>query len=153
VKIYLPRYANQIVEEEQENFSPELSENGETILIVEDDNELRSYLLEVLRGLGYRVLSAPHAQAALPILEQKATPVHLMLTDVVMPSMNGRELGRRAQQLRPGLRVLYMTGYSRNAVVHHGRLDEGVELLEKPITQNALAARVRSMLDWAAARN
>jgi CheY-like chemotaxis protein len=153
VKIYLPRDANQIVEEEEENFSPELSENGETILIVEDDNELRSYLLEVLRGLGYRVLSAPHAQAALPILEQKATPVHLMLTDVVMPSMNGRELGRRAQQLRPGLRVLYMTGYSRNAVVHHGRLDEGVELLEKPITQNALAARVRSMLDWAAARN
>ncbi len=153
VKIYLPRYANQIVEEEQENFGPEPSENGETILVVEDDNELRSYLLEVLRGLGYRVLSAPHAQAALPILEQKATPVHLMLTDVVMPSMNGRELGRRAQQLRPGLRVLYMTGYSRNAVVHHGRLDEGVELLEKPITQNALAARVRSMLDRAAARN
>ncbi len=67
--------------------------------------------------------------------------------------MNGRELGRRAQQLRPGLRVLYMTGYSRNAVVHHGRLDEGVELLEKPITQNALAARVRTVLDRSAAAN
>jgi CheY-like chemotaxis protein len=151
VKIYLPRYSSQLVEEEQENLGPEPSENGETILIVEDDNELRSYLFDVLRGLGYRVLTAPHAQSALTVLEQKATPIHLLLTDVVMPSMNGRELGRRAQQLRPGLHVLYMTGYSRNAVVHHGRLDEGVELLEKPITQNALAARVRTVLDRAAA--
>ena len=99
------------------------------------------------------MLSAPHAQAALPILEQKATPIHLLLTDVVMPTMNGRELGRRAQELRPGLRVLYMTGYSRNAVVHHGQLDEGVELLEKPITQNALAARVRTVLDRSAMRH
>ena len=151
VKIYLPRYSSQIIEEEQENLGPELSEHGETILIVEDDNELRSYLFDVLRGLGYRVLTAPHAESALTVLEQKATPIHLLLTDVVMPSMNGRELGRRAQQLRPGLRVLYMTGYSRNAVVHHGRLDEGVELLEKPITQNALAARVRTVLDRSAA--
>jgi PAS domain S-box-containing protein len=153
VKIYLPRYSSQIVEEEQESLGPEPSENGETILIVEDDNELRSYLFDVLRGLGYRVLTAPHAQSTLATLEQKATPIHLVLTDVVMPSMNGRELGRRAQQLRPGLRVLYMSGYSRNAVVHHGRLDEGVELLEKPITQNALAARVRTVLDRAAVRN
>ncbi len=153
VKIYLPRHSSQIVEEEQESLGPEPSEKGETILIVEDDNELRSYLFEVLRGLGYRVLTAPHAQSALAVLEHKATPIHLLLTDVVMPTMNGRELGRRAQQLRPGLRVLYMTGYSRNAVVHHGRLDEGVELLEKPITQNALAARVRTVLDRSAAAN
>jgi PAS domain S-box-containing protein len=153
VKIFLPRYSNQIVEEEQESLGPEPSENGETILIVEDDNDLRSYLLDVLRGLGYRVLTAPHAQSALAVLEQKATPIHLLLTDVIMPSMNGRELGRRARQLRPSLRVLYMTGYARNAVVHHGRLDEGVELLEKPITQNALAARVRTVLDRSAARN
>src|SRR5687768_18609827 len=64
-----------------------------------------------------------------------------------MPGMNGRELGRRAQEIRPGLRVLYMTGYSRNAVVHHGRLDEGVELMQKPITQSHLAARIRDLLD------
>ncbi len=72
---------------------------------------------------------------------------------IVMRSINGRELGRRAQQLRPGPRVLYMTGYSHNAVVHHGRLDQGVELLEKPIAQSALAARVRTMLDRSVARN
>jgi FixJ family two-component response regulator len=70
-----------------------------------------------------------------------------MVTDVVMPGLNGRELGRRAQALRPGLPVLYMTGYSRNAVVHQGRLDEGVELLQKPVTQTQLAARIRAMLD------
>jgi FixJ family two-component response regulator len=73
-----------------------------------------------------------------------------MLTDVVMPGMNGRELGRRAQEIRPGLRVLYMSGYSRNAVVHQGRLDDGIELLQKPVTQNHLASRVRDVLDRAA---
>ena len=70
-----------------------------------------------------------------------------------MPGMNGRELGRRAQEIRPGLRVLYMTGYSRNAVVHHGRLDEGVELLQKPITQTHLATRIRDLLDQTAGRS
>jgi CheY-like chemotaxis protein len=73
--------------------------------------------------------------------------VDLLLTDIVMPGANGRELAKTAQELRPSLRVLYMTGYSRNAVVHHGRLDKGVELLQKPISQLDLAARVRDVLD------
>jgi CheY-like chemotaxis protein len=73
--------------------------------------------------------------------------IDLLLTDIVMPGMNGRDLARRAAELRPGLHVLYMTGYSQNAVVHHGRLDEGVELLQKPVTQTHLAARIRDMLD------
>ena len=73
----------------------------------------------------------------------------MLLTDIVMPGMNGRELGKRARELRPKLQVLYMTGYSRNAVVHQGRLDEGVEILEKPVTQGDLAERIRSMLDRA----
>jgi CheY-like chemotaxis protein len=80
-------------------------------------------------------------------VEQRSRRIDLMLTDVVMPGMNGRELGRRAQGIRPDLRVLYMTGYSRNAVVHQGRLDEGVELLQKPITQKRLSARIRDLLD------
>jgi PAS domain S-box-containing protein len=148
VKIYLPRYTSR-VDEEDETQDEVLGrgEKGEVILIVEDDNDLRSYIAEVLRGLGYTVLVSPHANAALLILQQTSTHIDLLLTDVVMPGMNGRELGRRALELRPNLRVLYMTGYSRNAVVHHGRLDEGVELLQKPITQTHLAARVRDMLD------
>jgi PAS domain S-box-containing protein len=149
IKIYLPRYTSRReiadVEKEQQE-SPGQGEQ-EVILIVEDDDDLRAYLAEALRGFGYLVVVARHAQAALPMLQQGSVRIDLLLTDVVMPGMNGRELGRKAQELRPDLRVLYMTGYSRNAVVHHGRLDQGVELLQKPITQTHLAARVRDLLD------
>ena len=117
------------------------------ILVVEDDTDLRGYVSDVLRELNYRVLSAASAQAALTILLQEDQQVDLVLTDVVMPGMNGREMGRRAQQIRPHLGILYVTGYSRNAVVHQGRLDEGVDLLEKPVTQAKLALKVREMLD------
>jgi CheY-like chemotaxis protein len=92
-------------------------------------------------------LSAGSAQAALTILLQEDQHVSLLLTDVVMPGMNGRELGKRAQQIRPQIKILYMTGYSRNPVVHQGRLDAGVDLLEKPVTQARLALKVRELLD------
>ena len=149
VKIYLPRHTRQ-AEEENEASDEVLGRGdlGEVILVVEDDTDLRSYLSEVLRGLGYQVVAVANALAALAILEQSRR-IDLLLTDVVMPGMNGRELGKRAQEIRPALRVLYMTGYSRNAVVHHGRLDEGVELLQKPIRQTVLAARIRDILDQA----
>jgi PAS domain S-box-containing protein len=148
VKIYLPRYSREVDEEEETPAEvPGESEQGEVILVVEDDDDLRSYVSDVLRGLGYHVLSCADAKTAVPILEQAATRIDLLLTDVVMPGMNGRELGKQAQKIRPALRVLYMTGYSRNAVVHHGRLDEGVDLLQKPISQSVLAARVRDVLD------
>ena len=122
-------------------------EKLETILVVEDDADLRTYVSDALRHLNYRVISAPSAQAALTTLLQEETKVDLLLTDVVMPGINGRELAKRALQIRPELKVLYMTGYSRNAVVHQGRLDEGVELIEKPISLAKLALRVREMLD------
>ena len=81
------------------------------------------------------------------MLLQEDRRVDLLLTDIVMPGINGRELGRRAHTMRPELPILYMTGSSRNAVVHHGRVDEGVELLQKPVSQAQLAARVRKLLD------
>ena len=115
--------------------------------MVEDDEDLRSYLTDVLRGLNYRVVHVPNAQSALTMLLQEDRRVDLMLTDIIMPGIDGRELGRRAQEMRPQLPVLYMTGYSRNAVVHQGRLDEGVELLQKPVSQAELAARIRQILD------
>jgi PAS domain S-box-containing protein len=152
VKIYLPRYVGkgetEFVQDDELSGS---GENDETILIVEDDEDLRTYIGEVLRGLGYRVRAVPNAAAAIPILERTEVRIDLLLTDVVMPGKNGRELGRHAQSIRPALPVLYMTGYSRNAVVHHGRLDEGVDLLQKPIGQQALATRVRDALDRAKA--
>ena len=148
VKMYFPRLiGTRDIEEEGRDELVAEGEEGETILVVEDDNEVRNYLADTLRGLNYRVITTANAQAALTILVQDDRRVDLLLTDVVMPGANGRELGRRAQALRPELPVLYMTGYSRNAVVHHGRLDEGVELLQKPISQAQLATRVRVLLD------
>jgi CheY-like chemotaxis protein len=92
------------------------------------------------------VIAAPNAEAALDLLRSDKI-VDLLLTDIIMPGWNGRELAKEAELLRPGLRVLYMTGYSRNAVVHQGRLDEGVDLLQKPVSQAQLATRVRTALD------
>jgi PAS domain S-box-containing protein len=148
IKMYFPRYHGtaEILNDEPEDFVSE-GDKIETILVVEDDEDLRTYVTDTLRGLNYRVFSAPSAQAALTLLLQDEPKFHLLLTDVVMPGMNGRELGKRAQQMRPDLKILYMTGYSRNAVVHQGRLDDGVHLLEKPITQARLALQVREMLD------
>jgi PAS domain S-box-containing protein len=145
VKMYLPRcgeQANRI----EENFGTPLGEANETILVVEDDKDLRAHLVEVLRDLNYHVIGAQDAIAALGILEQSAIKVDLLLTDVVMPGMNGRELSRRARELRPKLKVLFMSGYSRNAVVHQGRVDLDVQLIQKPISVHDLSARLRDTL-------
>ena len=148
VKLYFPRFLGRNEEEEANTDEPVAqSEESETILLVEDDADVRAYIAETLRELGYSIISAPNAQTALTVLSQDNRNVDMLLTDVVMPGMNGRELGRKAEALRPGLAVLYMTGYSRNAVIHQGRLEEGVELLQKPISQSQLAARVRDLLD------
>ena len=149
IKIYLPRYTGPAAPEAQEDQGVAEGTQSETILVVEDDPDLRTYLTEILRNLNYEVLAVPHAQSALTILLQAERRVDLLLTDIVMPGINGRELGRRAQEMRPELPILYMTGYSRNAVVHHGRLDEGVELLQKPVSQTEVATRVRELLDKA----
>jgi DNA-binding response OmpR family regulator len=125
------------------------ADKGETILLVEDDSDVRAYLADVLRGLEYRVIAAPHAEAALELLRKADRTIDLLLTDIIMPGCNGRELAKEAERLRPGMQVLFMTGYSRNAVVHQGRLDEGVDLLQKPVSQAQLATRVRAALDRA----
>jgi PAS domain S-box-containing protein len=147
VKMYFPRFVERTIEEEIVEATPVAEGDSETILVVEDDQDVRSYLLEMLRELKYRAIPASSAQAALHVLVEDDKQVNLLLTDVIMPGHNGRELGRRAQALRPGLPVLYMTGYSRNAVVHQGRLDEGVDLIQKPISQAQLATRIRQILD------
>jgi PAS domain S-box-containing protein len=148
VKIYLPRLVRQGDRAQDPKIEEAvLGEGNETILIVEDDEGVRSYLVETLHDLQYRVLRASEAQGALNLLEDEGTAIDLLLTDVILPKMNGRELARRAQSLRPGLKVLFMTGYSRNAIVHQGRLDPGVEMLQKPATRDQLAARIRALLD------
>jgi CheY-like chemotaxis protein len=124
-----------------------VASSGECVLLVEDDEDVRIYLTDALRELGFTVTSASNAKDALRVLQNDGEKVDLLLTDVVMPGMNGRELAEAAQLLRPNIKVLYMTGYSRNAIFHHGRLDAGVDLIQKPVTGELLAAKVRAVLD------
>jgi CheY-like chemotaxis protein len=147
VKLYFPRASGSPDDVEDERDDSRGSVENEVILVVEDDKDLRWYLIEALRDLNYRTIGAPDAGGALAILEQPFTKIDLMLTDVIMPEMNGRELSRRARELRPGLKVLFMSGYSRNAVVHHGRVDLDVQLIQKPVSLKDLTARIRDMLD------
>jgi PAS domain S-box-containing protein len=147
MKLYFPRARGQADVVEDDPGASQRSIEGESILLVEDDNDLRWYLIEALRDLNYRAIGVPNADAALVILERPSTRIDLMLTDVVMPGMSGRELSGRARELRPGLKVLFMSGYSRNAVVHHGRVDLGALLIQKPVSLQDLAARIRGTLD------
>ena len=114
--------------------------------MVEDDADVRAFICETLRDLNYTVLQASDAPAALNLLDG-AGHIDLLLTDVILPGPNGRELVNDALVKRPSLKVLFMTGYSRNAIVHQGRLDEGVQLIQKPLTQATLAAKIRDVLD------
>jgi len=147
VKMYFPRHIGKHATDDESQELDLAGGQAETILLVEDDPDLRSYIGEILRGLDYRVMIASNATGALEILAKKEHPIDLLLTDIVMPGMNGRRLAEEARLQIRDLKVLYMTGYSRNAVVHQGRLDEGVDLLQKPISQAELAHRVRVILD------
>ena len=118
----------------------------ETILAVEDDDDARAFTAEVLGDLGYRVLVAGDAQTALDLLEREPN-VDLLFTDVGLPNgVNGRQLADEAHRRRPDLKVLFTTGYARNAIVHHGRLDPGVDLLMKPFSQADMAGKIRRVL-------
>ncbi|WP_218511448.1 PAS domain-containing sensor histidine kinase [Variovorax sp. dw_308] len=144
VKIYLPRAAGDVstVAEEVDV----LDGGSETVLVAEDDDAVRATVVELLGHLGYEVLEARDAAAALAILKNGAQ-VDLLFTDVVMPGkLRGPELARKARQLQPGIAVLFTSGYTQNAIVHGGRLDSGVELLGKPYTHDALAKRIRRVL-------
>jgi CheY-like chemotaxis protein len=148
VKIYLPRYrgAEDVADEPDRLPDAARAIGAESVLVVEDDNELRSYTVETLSELGYRVMQAPNADAALEILDRR-DDIDLLFTDVVMPGINGRQLADEAVRRRPGLKVLFTTGYTRNAIVHHGRLDPGVEMIGKPFSFDELGTRIRALLD------
>lgn len=127
--------------------SAEITGGAESVLLVEDDELVRSYALDQLTRLGYDVAAAANGPQALEILRERGA-FQLLFTDIVMPGgMNGRELAARALELHPEMKVLYTSGYTENAVVHHGRLDAGVKLLSKPYGRRELAARIRRVLD------
>jgi CheY-like chemotaxis protein len=139
---HLPRHD---VDDASQSQAP--AHGTETILVVEDDDALRAYTVEMLGELGYRVLTAPSGAAALDLLE-RSSDIDLLFTDVVMPGgLNGRQLAEEAVRRRPRLKVLFTTGYTRNAIVHHGRLDPGVHMIAKPFSLDGLGAKVRALLD------
>jgi PAS domain S-box-containing protein len=145
VRIYLPR----VHESEDVTAGPELIEadgGSETILVVEDDEEVRATAADMLRDLGYKVLTAKDAASAVPILES-GVKIDILFTDVVMPGpIRSPELARKAKERIPNIAILFTSGYTENAIVHGGRLDPGVNLLTKPYSRQALAARIRDAL-------
>ncbi|MGA7808629.1 CHASE3 domain-containing protein [Bradyrhizobium sp.] len=146
VKIYLPRAAEMGAPAAPSTSPPqELSGCGEVVLVVEDDPLMRKFTTEAVSELGYGVIEAENAAAALAVLEQRRD-VDLLFTDVVMPDVNGKKLADTALRKYPELKVLYTTGYTANAVVHGGILDAGVNLLGKPFTMEQLARKLRSVL-------
>jgi PAS domain S-box-containing protein len=146
VKIYLPRSLDVDASDRSAARLPAgAAAGGETILLVEDDPNVREFVVGALSYLGYRVLDAPNGQLALGVLDAHPEIV-LLFTDVGLPGLNGRQLATEAQRRRPHLKVLFTTGYARNAIVHHGILDVGVELLVKPFTSESLASKLRQIL-------
>ena len=148
VKLYLPRLpaAQSGNVPHAAKISMPLGDPRTCILVVEDEDGVRALTVETLRDLGYTVLEVVDGPAALAVLADGA-PVQLLFTDVGLPNgMNGRQLADKARQLRPGLKVLFTTGYARNAIVHDGRLDPGVELIGKPFSAHELGLRIRSLL-------
>ncbi len=148
IKLYFPRVHAQsriIEDEDQARAAP--GSAGEKILVVEDDPDVRNYSCDTLGELGYTVLEAENGRAALNLIASRPD-IQLLFTDVGLPGgLNGRQLAEEAHKLRPDLKVLFTTGYARNAIVHDGRLDPGVELITKPFSQAALAAKLRDILD------
>jgi|GEM_PF-546524 len=146
VRMYLPRAhteasANHVVPEK------ELPRGAETVLLVEDEESILNLGKSILERLGYSVLTAHGPFEALTLVESHTGPIHLLITDVIMPRMNGKELAEHVATLRPEIRRLYMSGYTANAIAHHGVLEEGVRFLQKPFTLRTLAEAVREILD------
>ncbi len=147
IKLYLPRSTETAAVERKPVTGEVPVARGETILVVEDDPDLRTLAVTLLGSLGSQVMEAGTAAAALEELGS-TTRVNLLLTDVVLPGgMNGRELAAEVERRAPGTQVLYMSGYTENAIVHHGRLDADAELLQKPFRRADLARAVRMVLD------
>ena len=146
-KIYLPRVEDAPEMNRGSSAHAALAGGTETVLVVEDDEAIRRLTCRALEAQGYTVLSAAGAREAIRLCEEHAGEIHLMLTDVVMPGMSGRELARSAAALRPLVKVLFMSGYTDNVIVHHGVLDAGTAFLQKPFTPRSLAQKVREVLD------
>ena len=145
-KIYLP-YAEGTAENEQTKLLDKIPHGTETILVVEDEDEVRGIIVAILSGLGYKILEASDGIKAANLSKKYDKDIQLLLTDVVMPNMNGNELSKKIKKSRPGIEVIFMSGYTEDAIVDHGVLKDGVNFLHKPLSPQVLARVVRETLD------
>jgi PAS domain S-box-containing protein len=145
--IYLPRMDEPLEETRKKVTRGELLRGGETILVVEDEENVRRLAVRILERQGYTVLEASCVNDALVLCKECKEPIHMILTDVVMPEMSGPQLAEQLVSLHPKLKVLYMSGYTDNAIVHHGVLKDGVNYIQKPFTIDGLARKMREVLD------
>jgi two-component system cell cycle sensor histidine kinase/response regulator CckA len=144
--VYLPR-VDAPAEKRSSSSMPPDARGVETVLLVEDDEHVRKLASSVLAGAGYTVLAAEDADEALRLCEAHRGPLHLLVTDVVMPRVSGRQLAERVLEMRPHLKVLFMSGYTDDAVLRHGVEGIGAAFLQKPLTPTNLTRKVRDVLD------
>jgi DNA-binding NtrC family response regulator len=146
-KIYLPRFEVETAQVPSEEITVKRPTGTETILLAEDDEAILNLSKLMLENLGYTVLAAPTPGHAIHLVEDHPADIHLLITDVVMPEMNGRELAEQLSVIRPNLKCLYMSGYTADVIAHRGILDEGLNFIQKPFGSYDLAAIVRQVLD------
>jgi CheY-like chemotaxis protein len=146
-KVYFPTVAAKPAPAERQSLPPATLEGSETVLLVEDDEAVRTIAAAILRRHGYRVLEARSGGDALLIGEQHAGPIHLLLTDVVMPLMSGRQLVQRIATVRRGIKVVFMSGHADDAMVRHGVLSSEFDFVQKPLVPSVLLAKLRAVLD------
>lgn len=147
-KVFFPRVnEGQSIFEQPSSLEYVVAHGGETLLVAEDNEMVRTLECQMLEGLGYRVISAESAEQCLNLAKKYEGPISMLLTDVIMPGMNGKELFKILSQVRPGLKVLFVSGYTSNVIGHHGILDEGVHFIQKPFSLHALSEKVRQVLD------
>jgi CheY-like chemotaxis protein len=146
-KIYLPRVYEAPEELKEEIVREEIPRGGETILLVEDEEVVRKLAARVLEKQGYTVLGASNGEEALFLCQRKNEPIHLVLTDVMMPQMGGPQLVEQLRQMRQDFKVLYMSGYTDGGIAHHGVLEKGIDYIQKPFSIDGLTRKVREVLD------
>ncbi len=145
-KLHFPRTERSVLPQPPVEAEPEPTAGSETILVVEDDEALRALTVVLLETAGYRVLEAQNAHLAIKLVEEQKELIHLLLTDVIMPAMSGRELAERALEIQPSLKVLLMSGYAPELIARYGATEPGVALIEKPFTRHSLLAMLRTIL-------
>ena len=150
-KIYLPRVDEIVDEAANEGASKAAGRGEETILLVEDEEVVRNLACEILQTYGYSVLTAANGSEGLRIGREFEGPIELVITDVIMPLMSGREMAEKLREMRPNLGVIFMSGFTDDAIVHHGVLDESMFFIQKPFSPDALAAMARQVLDHVSA--